>query len=102
LEIAPKLELGELFKTEELKYSGAKFKMHFKNPAFKNPALRNKLAEMRQGLEPFVSITSGDLHPAFPPTMLHYWLLSEADLPAFTTRSLLQSGQTSTRRRLDA
>ncbi|OBT60036.1 hypothetical protein VE03_10306, partial [Pseudogymnoascus sp. 23342-1-I1] len=35
---------------------------------------------MRRHLEPFVSVSSGAIHPNFPRTFLHYWLLSESDL----------------------
>lgn len=45
-----------------------------------NPALSSKIAEMRLRLSPLVRITTGTVHPAFPPTVLHYWLLVESDL----------------------
>ncbi|KAI9806821.1 MAG: hypothetical protein M1833_002478 [Piccolia ochrophora] len=46
------------------------------------PALERKLAQMRLDLAPLVSITTNESHPAFPPTMLHYWLLTEEQLNA--------------------
>lgn len=45
-----------------------------------NPALSSKIAEMRLRLSPLVRITTGTVHPAFPLTVLHYWLLVESDL----------------------
>lgn len=46
----------------------------------KNPALAAKIAEMRLPLSPLVRITTGAVHPAFPKTILHFWLLAEPDL----------------------
>jgi hypothetical protein len=44
--------------------------MDQRNMRPKNPTLRSKLAEMRQRLEPFVSVSSSDVHPRFPPTLV--------------------------------
>jgi hypothetical protein len=45
-----------------------------------NPALSAKIAEMRLKLAPLVRITTGAVHPCFPTTLLHYWLLTSAEL----------------------
>lgn len=47
-----------------------------------SPRLRAKMAEMRKTLSPLVSITTGQVHEAFPKTLLHYWLLTHSELDA--------------------
>lgn len=44
------------------------------------PALRAKLGQMALPLAPLVQINSGHIHPAFPPSMLHFWLLTDDEL----------------------
>jgi hypothetical protein len=48
--------------------------------ATKSPAFRAKLAAMALPLAPLVQLTTGEVHPAFPPTLLNFWLLTEAEL----------------------
>ena len=43
---------------------------------------RAKMAEMKKTLSPLVSITTGAVHPSFPKTLLHYWLLTDSELDA--------------------
>ncbi|MCJ1287465.1 hypothetical protein MMC26_006817 [Xylographa opegraphella] len=40
----------------------------------------DRIARLRLPLAPLLSITTGIAHPAFPPTLLHYHLLTEAAL----------------------
>jgi hypothetical protein len=44
------------------------------------PSLAQHLAHLRTPLQPLLSIETGAPHPAFPPTLLHYHLLTEAEL----------------------
>lgn len=46
----------------------------------KNPALQHKLDQMALNLSPLVQITTGCVHPAFPKTVLHFWLLTDQEL----------------------
>lgn len=39
-----------------------------------------KISEMRLKLSPLVRITTGLVHPSFPKTLLHYWLLTDTEL----------------------
>ena len=48
----------------------------------KSPGLRQKLEEMRLSLAPLVQLTTGEVHPDFPPTVLHFWLLTNPQLEA--------------------
>ncbi|KAL8387660.1 hypothetical protein RB595_009757 [Gaeumannomyces hyphopodioides] len=45
-----------------------------------NPALARKLEQMALPLAPLVQMTTGHVHPAFPGTLLHFWLLTDAQL----------------------
>lgn len=45
-----------------------------------HPDFKAKLASMRTRLWPMVQISTGAVHPAFPRTILHFWLLTEAQL----------------------
>jgi len=45
-----------------------------------NPALQTKLSQMRLTLAPLVQLTSGQVHPAFPHTLLNFWLLTDEEL----------------------
>jgi len=45
--------------------------------AVRNPALDTKLQQMALPLAPLVQLTSGQVHPAFPATLLSFWLLTE-------------------------
>lgn len=44
------------------------------------PALARKLREMALPLAPLVQLTTGDVHPSFPSTLLGFWLLTDAEL----------------------
>lgn len=46
----------------------------------KNLALDSKLRQMALPLAPLVQLTSGHVHPAFPPTLLNFWLLTDDQL----------------------
>ena len=46
----------------------------------KNPALHEKLRHMALPLAPLVQITTGTTHPAFPATLLNFWLLTDTEL----------------------
>ncbi|KAI0022217.1 hypothetical protein F4780DRAFT_207686 [Xylariomycetidae sp. FL0641] len=48
--------------------------------AAKDPAFREKLAQMALPLAPLVQLTTGDVHPHFPGTLLGFWLLTDAQL----------------------
>lgn len=48
--------------------------------AAKNPALHAKLSQMSLQLAPLVQLTTGAVHPAFPRTLLAFWLLTDAQL----------------------
>ncbi|CAG8952606.1 hypothetical protein HYFRA_00009712 [Hymenoscyphus fraxineus] len=45
-----------------------------------NPLLTQKVQQMAIPLRPLVSLTDGTPHPAFPYTLLSYWLLTSAQL----------------------
>ncbi|KAK3330394.1 hypothetical protein B0H66DRAFT_60055 [Apodospora peruviana] len=53
-----------------------------RTPAPSNPALDTKIHEMSLPLAPFIMLDSGAVHPAFPRTLLHFWLLTEDQLDA--------------------
>ncbi|KAM0437569.1 hypothetical protein ACHAPT_001933 [Fusarium lateritium] len=46
----------------------------------KNPSLQRKLALMEIRLAPLVQLTTGAIHPAFPTTVLKFWLLTDDQL----------------------
>ncbi|EEU48428.1 uncharacterized protein NECHADRAFT_74556 [Fusarium vanettenii 77-13-4] len=46
----------------------------------KNPGLQRKLAQMELPLAPLVQLTTGAIHPAFPTTVLKFWLLTDDQL----------------------
>lgn len=46
----------------------------------RNPSLDGKLKQMALPLAPLVQLTSGHIHPAFPSTLLHFWLLTDDQL----------------------
>ncbi|KAI0842084.1 hypothetical protein F5Y06DRAFT_167520 [Hypoxylon sp. FL0890] len=45
-----------------------------------NAAFREKLRQMALPLAPLVQLTTGEIHPAFPGTLLNFWLLTDAQL----------------------
>ncbi|CAM1507192.1 Fc.00g068330.m01.CDS01 [Cosmosporella sp. VM-42] len=48
----------------------------------KNPNLLRKLEQMALPLAPLVQLTTGAIHPAFPTTVLNFWLLTDDQLEA--------------------
>lgn len=46
----------------------------------RNLALDTKLRQMALPLAPLVQLTSGQVHPAFPTTLLNFWLLTDEQL----------------------
>ena len=46
----------------------------------RNVELEKKIQQMALPLAPLVQLTSGQTHPAFPPTLLNFWLLTEDQL----------------------
>ncbi|KAI1382238.1 hypothetical protein F4677DRAFT_401298 [Hypoxylon crocopeplum] len=48
--------------------------------AANNAAFREKLRQMALPLAPLVQLTTGEIHPAFPGTLLNFWLLTDAQL----------------------
>ncbi len=48
----------------------------------RNPALHAKITQMALPLAPLVQLTTGDIHPVFPKTLLAFWLLTDAELDA--------------------
>ncbi|KAF4457014.1 hypothetical protein FALBO_15286 [Fusarium albosuccineum] len=46
----------------------------------KNPSLQRKLEQMALPLAPLVQLTTGAVHPAFPTTVLNFWLLTDEQL----------------------
>lgn len=46
----------------------------------KNPCLDQKIRKMALPLQPLVSITNGRYHPAFPMTLLNFWVLTSDQL----------------------
>ncbi|KFH44518.1 hypothetical protein ACRE_046910 [Hapsidospora chrysogenum ATCC 11550] len=46
----------------------------------KNPELRRKIDQMGIPLSPLVQVNTGHIHPAFPRTVLHFWLLTDRQL----------------------
>ena len=49
-------------------------------PFNRNPALASKIATLRLKIAPIICMVSGEPHPAYPNTMLEFWLLTEAQL----------------------
>ncbi|KAG9240826.1 hypothetical protein BJ878DRAFT_264342 [Calycina marina] len=45
-----------------------------------NPALAAKIQQMALPLHPLVRLTTGKVHPAFPLTLLNFWLLTSSQL----------------------
>ncbi|KAH7364578.1 hypothetical protein BKA65DRAFT_573011 [Rhexocercosporidium sp. MPI-PUGE-AT-0058] len=42
----------------------------------RNPALDAKIKQMALPLAPLVRLTTGEVHPVFPSTLLNFWLLT--------------------------
>ncbi|KAI1810767.1 hypothetical protein GGS20DRAFT_153750 [Poronia punctata] len=47
-----------------------------------NTAFRKKLEQMAIPLAPLVQLTTGEVHPSFPGTVLNFWLLTDEELEA--------------------
>ncbi|KAK3996826.1 hypothetical protein QBC44DRAFT_400552 [Cladorrhinum sp. PSN332] len=45
-----------------------------------SPEFQAKLSQMSLRLAPLVQLTSGQIHPAFPQSLLSFWLLTESQL----------------------
>ncbi|KAK1830073.1 hypothetical protein QBC39DRAFT_383669 [Podospora conica] len=50
-----------------------------------SPAFAQKLAHLRLPLAPLVQLTSGQIHPRFPSTLLHFWLLTDGELESLAS-----------------
>ncbi|XXG94653.1 hypothetical protein Hte_000910 [Hypoxylon texense] len=50
--------------------------------ANKSSAFQAKLEQMALPLAPLVQLTTGEIHPSFPGTLLNFWLLTDAELEA--------------------
>ncbi|KDN66982.1 hypothetical protein CSUB01_06884 [Colletotrichum sublineola] len=48
--------------------------------AARNAAFQDKIRQMRLPLAPLVQMSTGAVHPAFPATLLNFWLLTEDQL----------------------
>ncbi|KAI1437548.1 hypothetical protein GGR50DRAFT_45947 [Xylaria sp. CBS 124048] len=48
--------------------------------AANNKAFKQKLQQMALPLAPLVQLTTGEIHPAFPGTLLNFWLLTDSQL----------------------
>ena len=48
--------------------------------AARREAFREKLRQMALPLKPLVQMTTGHVHPAFPVTLLNFWLLTDWEL----------------------
>jgi hypothetical protein len=46
----------------------------------RNPALQAKLSQMALPLAPLVRLTTGEIHPDFPRSLLNFWLLTSDQL----------------------
>lgn len=46
----------------------------------RNPALQAKISQMILPLAPLVRLTTGEIHPEFPNTLLNFWLLTSNQL----------------------
>lgn len=46
----------------------------------RNPALDSKIKQMALPLAPLVQLTTGQVHPSFPSTLLNFWLLTSDQL----------------------
>ena len=46
----------------------------------RNAALDAKISQMALSLAPLVRITSGEVHPSFPATLLNFWVLTSEQL----------------------
>ncbi|KAK7908013.1 hypothetical protein PG985_015316 [Apiospora marii] len=53
--------------------------------AAENTAFREKVRQMALPLAPLVQLTTGDVHPRFPATLLNFWLLTDHELESLAT-----------------
>lgn len=51
----------------------------------RNPRLAHKLRQMSLPLSPLVQLTTGAVHPDFPSTVLHFWLLTNDQLESLAS-----------------
>jgi len=57
-----------------------KTKSMFRTRKTQNPDLEARISQLALPLAPLVQLTSGQVHPSFPTTLLHYHLLTDAEL----------------------
>ncbi|KAI0200080.1 hypothetical protein F4808DRAFT_461221 [Astrocystis sublimbata] len=50
-----------------------------------NVAFKKKLQQMALPLAPLVQLTTGQIHPAYPGTLLNFWLLTDSQLEELAT-----------------
>lgn len=55
------------------------------NLLVRNPRLAHKLRQMSLPLSPLVQLTTGAVHPDFPSTVLHFWLLTNDQLESLAS-----------------
>ncbi|KAK8049583.1 hypothetical protein PG994_011313 [Apiospora phragmitis] len=53
--------------------------------AAENTAFREKVRQMALPLAPLVQLTTGDVHPQFPTTLLNFWLLTDHELESLAS-----------------
>ncbi|KAK7951419.1 uncharacterized protein PG986_007147 [Apiospora aurea] len=53
--------------------------------AAENTAFREKVRQMALPLAPLVQLTTGDVHPRFPATLLNFWLLTDHELESLAS-----------------
>ncbi|KAK6841975.1 hypothetical protein PG990_006036 [Apiospora arundinis] len=53
--------------------------------AAENTAFREKVRQMALPLAPLVQLTTGDVHPRFPSTLLNFWLLTDHELESLAS-----------------
>ncbi|PHH60329.1 hypothetical protein CDD81_1855 [Ophiocordyceps australis] len=63
-----------------LRQPSRRLRLHMHMLARSRPSLAHKLQQMALPLSPLVQLTTGAVHPHFPQTVLHFWLLTDAQL----------------------
>lgn len=53
--------------------------------AAENAAFREKVRQMALPLAPLVQLTTGDVHPRFPESLLNFWLLTDHELESLAS-----------------
>ncbi|KAI0397882.1 hypothetical protein F5Y17DRAFT_454763 [Xylariaceae sp. FL0594] len=65
---------------QQQRYPGSAATMLGSRRAAHSEAFRQKLQQMALPLAPLVQLTTGEVHPAFPGTLLNFWLLTDEQL----------------------